>query len=457
MFRSLLASVEAARRGEGLFFGALLPEERIDGCVRAAREVWDGWIYTPAVTVWTFLAQCLSADHSCVEAVARLVVWRVGRGMRACSADTSAYCTARDHLPEAACHELVVGTGRDLEAEAPEEWLWHGRRVRVADGTTATMPDTPANQAEYPQQSTQAPGCGFPICRIVVVFSLAVGSVLDAAIAPYRGKRTGENSLLRDMTDALDPGDVLLVDRAYGGWCDVALLIERGLDVVVRQHQSRRTDFRRGRRLGPDDHVVTWTRPARPEGIDRETYERLPERLEMREIRIRVEQPDFRTDTLVVATTLLDADEYPREEIADLYRQRWHAELDLRNLETVLAMEHLRCRAPHRVRNEIRMHLLAHNLIRRVMATAARQADLPPRWISFKAALRTLGQFLPAIAHSAVPADTWLHELLRAVATHVVGQRPDRREPRRVKKRQKPFKLMTKPRHEYQHHGHQGG
>jgi len=213
MLGSFRSAVKAARRNEELYFAALLPEERILEAFGAARSLWQGWVYTPAVTLWVFLSQCLSMDHSCREAVAGLVAWRVARGLRPCSADTGAYCAAREELPESAGHELVRQTGAELEREAPSEWLWRGRRVRVIDGSTITMPDTAANQAEYPQLTSQAAGCDFPIARLVVVFSLAVGTVLEAAMGKYEGKQTGENSMFRRLHDCLTDGDVALADR----------------------------------------------------------------------------------------------------------------------------------------------------------------------------------------------------------------------------------------------------
>lgn len=264
MVHSFRTAVADARRHGDLYFAALLSEDHIQKAFGTARWLWHGWIYTPAVTVWVFLSQCLSADHSCREAVARLIAWRVARGLKPCSAETGAYCTARNDLPEEAVHSLLRTTGRQVEEESPESWRWHGRKVRVVDGSTVTMPDTPANQAAYPQQKSQAPGCGFPIARILVIFSLAAGTVLEAMIGKYKGKQTGENSLFRALHDALAEGDVVLADRYFSGWCDLALLAQRGVDLVVRKHQLRRTDFRMGKRLGKAVHLVVWPRPFRP-------------------------------------------------------------------------------------------------------------------------------------------------------------------------------------------------
>ena len=455
MVHSFRAAVARARRHGDLYFAALLPQDRIFRAFGAARATWQGWVYTPAVTVWVFLSQCLSVDHSCRDAVARLRAWQVALGLRPCSAETGAYCTARGNLPEEAMHQLVRDTGMEADDLADEDWLWQGRRVRVIDGSTITMPDTPANQRAYPQQKNQKPGCGFPIARIVVIFSLSVGTVLDAAMGKYQGKQTGENSLFRTLYDVLTEGDVVLADRYFSGWCDIALPLARGVDVVVRKHQLRHTDFRTGERLGKDDHLVSWNKPQRPKWMPKEQYAELPPVMTLREVRIRVAQKGFRTRSLVVVTTLVDAEVYPAEAIALLYRQRWQAELHLRSLKTVLQMDHLRCKTPQRVRNEFYTHLLAYNLLRGVMATAAFEADRSPWEISFKGTLQTLTEFLPILL-TTVSSQAWCEALLTAVATHLVGHRPDRFEPRVIKRRPKPFKRMREPRENYRNRMQQG-
>jgi hypothetical protein len=448
MVHSFRAAVAEARHHGDLYFAALLPQDRILEAVTAARSFWQGWVYTPAVTVWVFLSQCLSPDHSCRDAVARLIAWRVACGQEPCSAETGAYCTARNDLPEEAVHQLMRDTGKEIEDESPETWLWHGRRVRMVDGSTITMPDTEANQAAYPQQKSQKPGCGFPIARILVIFSLSVGTVLEAAIGKYKGKQTGENSLFRQLYPTLTEGDVVLADRYFSGWFDIALLRQRGVDMVVRKHQLRRTDFRTGKRLGKEDHLVVWSRPERPAWMSAEQYLTLPVTLTLREVRIRVSQPGLRTKSLMVVTTLLDAQQYPAEEIALLYRRRWQAELHLRSIKIVLQMDHLRCKTPERVRNEFYMHLTGYNLIRGVMAAAAQQTGQCPWEISFKGTLQTLSQFLPLLLGGAT-TEVWCEALLTAVAAHIVGDRPDRFEPRRVKRRPKHYPRLQKHRRLY--------
>jgi hypothetical protein len=441
-------AVERARREQGLYFAGLLSEDRILAALGPARWFWQGWIYTPAVTVWVYLSQCLSPDHSCREAVAGLLAWRLARGQKRCSTKTGAYCAARAKLPESACRDLMRETGRVPQEETPTDWLWLGRRVLDVDGSTLTLADTKANQAEYPQQKSQTPGCGFPIVRIVVVFSLAVGTVLEAAIGKYQGKQTGENSLFRTLHDVLEPGDVVLADRYFSGWFDLVLLEERGIDVVVRKHQLRATDFRTGKRLGRDDHLVCWTKPPRPSWMTPEQYAALPNSLTLREVRVRVRQKGFRTKEVIVVTTLLNPDRYPAEAIATLFRQRWQAELHLRSLKAVMQMDHLRCQTPEGVRKEFYMHLTAYNLIRQAMALAALRAGVAPWTISFKGTMQILNKLLPLL-HSEVSTTAWRLALLDAIAEHVVGNRPDRVEPRVVKRRPKSYKLMRKPRDEY--------
>ncbi len=441
------AVAEARRQGD-LYFAGLLTEDRILAAFGQARWLWQGWIYTPSVTIWVFLSQCLSGDHSCRDAVARLMSWRVAQELAPCSAETGAYCTAREDLPEEACSQLARETGQHVEQAAPDAWRWLGHRVLDVDGSTITMSDTPANQAEYPQLSRQSRGCGFPIARILVVFSLAVGTVLEAAISQYQGKQTGENSLFRTLHPLLKEGDVVLADRYFSGWCDLALLKQRGVESVVRKHQLRATDFRTGQRLGTDDHLVGWAKPARPTWMSAEAYAALPNELTLREVRIRVEPKGFRTQELIVVTTLLDANKYPAAEITALYRRRWQAELNLRSLKIVLQMDHLRCKTPHRVRNEFYMHLTAYNLIRRVMALAAFRAGVEPWTVSFKGALQALHNLLPLLS-TQVTTDTWCETLLDAVATHAVGHRPDRFEPRVKKRRPKKYPMMREPRRNY--------
>jgi hypothetical protein len=434
-----------AQPGGGAF-ADLLPADRVEAALREEGATWRHRVYTPAVTLWAFLTQVADPDRSCRAAVARVLAGLAAAG-RSARPTTGAYCKARARLPEGLPRRLARDAGRDLHRAATEAWLWRGRRVKVADGTTVSMPDTRANQQAYPQPGIQKPGLGFPVARVVAVFCLATGAVLDAALGRCPGKRTGEAALLRDLAGGFDPGDVVLADRLYGSFYDLAAWVARGVDAVVRLHQARRPDFRTGRRLGPKDHVVVWGRPDRPRWVDGATLAGMPRSLTVREVAVRVPRRGFRTRGFVVATTLLDAARYPAAAVAELYRARWHAELDLRSLKCTLGADVLRCRTPAMVRKEFWMHVLAYNLVRGVAAQAARAAGVEPRAVSFAGTLQTVRAFAgrPAGA-DAVEAATLHERLLRVVGAQRVGDRPDRVEPRARKRRPKHGALLTKPR-----------
>jgi hypothetical protein len=451
--RRRLRQVETLRtqfaQAESLPFADVLTAQRLEQALREEKASWREAIYTPALTLWAFLSQVVSPDGSCRAAVARVLAWLVSRGQSPCSPKTDPYCKARQRLPESLFRRLARETGQELHRRSRAGWLWKGRRVKIADGTTVSMPDAPANQAAYPQPPSQQPGLGFPLARLVVVFCLACGTVLEAALGRYQGKQTGENALLRTLAGAFEPGDVLLADRYFGGWFDIALWQQRRVDVVVRLHQLRRCDLRRGRRLGPNEHVVSWPKPQRPDWMDEATYRSLPEGLGLREVRVRVRRRGPRTKVLVVVTTLLDAAAYTAADLADLYRLRWHAELDLRSLKETLGMGVLRCKSPAMARKEVWAHPLVYNLIRAVLGQAAEECGADPRELSFKGARQALVAFAERLLEADGATAEELYEwLLLTIGAHQVGDRPDRAEPRARKRRPKEYPLLTKPREE---------
>ena len=431
-------------------FSNVLSEGGIAQALTAINVCWLDRIYSPLVTLWVFLGQVLSADHSCRAAVARLIAHRLSRGERSCSAETGAYCQARKRLPEEFFSNVARQTGRALETGVDRQWHWKQRRVYVFDGSTVSMPDTLENQRAYPQPVVQKPGLGFPLARIAAVFSLSCGAVLDVGICRYAGKGQSELGMLRTLWNMFLPGDIFLADRLMCAWTEMVMLKQRGVDCVCRFTSHRKADFRRGKRLGKGDHIVTWLKPPKPRSIDRETYNALPESLVIRECRVRVEQPGFRIKTLIVATTLLDADEFTKDDLAQLYRARWNAELDLRSLKQTLQMDVLRCKTPELVRKELWTHVLAYNLIRTIMAQAATKHGIEPRSISFKGTVQTLEAFQPVIAlqgqHDLEFRMHLYRQLLDAIAIHRVADRPDRYEPRRKKRRPKPYDRLMKPR-----------
>lgn len=438
----------------GLPFGDILTDEIVAQAVTAIEEVWKDRIYSPLVTLWVFLSQVLSADHSCRAAVARLVAHRLSHGESACSAETGAYCQARKRLPEKFFSAVACLVGRALDAKVDDRWLWKGRRVFMFDGTTVTMPDTPENQQAYPQVYNQQPGTGFPIARVGALTSLSCGAIVNLGVCRYAGKGQGEVSLLRRLWNILRSGDVLLADRLMANWANIWLLQQRGIELVSRLNNAhRKADFRRGQRLGEDDHIVRWFKPTSIRSMDWRTYKSLPEYIIVREARIRVAQPGFRTKSIVVVTTLLDPQETTKEDLATLYRARWNNELDLRSIKSTMQMHHLRCKTPDLVHKEIWVHILAYNLIRTIMAQAAATHDLLPRSISFKGTCQTLEAFQPVIelraVHSAAQRLRLYQHLLGAIATHRVADRPDRFEPRVKKQRRNHYGWLTRPRADF--------
>jgi hypothetical protein len=431
-------------------FSDILSDDLVARTLTALEVFWKDRIYTPLVTLWVFLSQVLSADHSCRAAVARLIAHRISRGQKPCSAETGAYCQARDRLPEQFFSDVACAVGRELDAKADHRWLFKGRRVYIYDGTTVSMPDTPENQEAYPQVYNQKPGLGFPIARLGAIISLACGTVLNLGICRYAGKGQSELGMLRTLWDLFRPGDILLADRLMCAWTEMVMLKQRGVDSVCRLTSHRRADFRRGQHLGADDHLVLWPKPTKPRSIDRETYDALPEFLTIRECRVRVNQPGFRVRNLIIATTLLDADAFTKDDLGQVYRARWNAELDLRSLKETMQMRVLRCKTPELVRKELWTHILAYNLIRTIIAQAAVRHDIEPRSISFKGAVQTLEAFQPVIAiqgeGSAESRRILYEQLLDAVACHRVADRPNRYEPRLKKRHPNHYGYLRKPR-----------
>ena len=447
--RWIADKVRSLRESDLLPFHDILDAGMVDSALAEEGVTFNTCIYTPLVTLSVFLSQVLDPDHSCRAAVARLIVWLALDGAKTCAPETASYCEARRRLPRKVIVRLVHQTARAIEGRAADEWTWKGRRVALVDGSTVSMPDTVANQAAFPQSRSQGVGLGFPVARIVAVISLATGVVRDLAMGPYTGKETGETALFRTLWGGLEPGEIALGDRYFASYFGIAGLSQRGVDGLFRMHQRRKFDFRRGRRLGIEDHVVTWTKPERPGWMDEETYAQVPGELAVRELRITVRQPGFRVNELVLVTTLTDAVEYPKEDVAALFLERWNIELYLRSIKDVLGMDVLRCKSPEMVEKEVWMHPLAYNLIRGVMAEAAEAHDEQPRHLSFKGALQTMTAFQEALRR-ATPRDRehLVEEMLKAIASHRVGDRFGRVEPRANKRRPKPQRYLTEPRHQ---------
>lgn len=439
---------------EGLPFADALPEERIEAVFAEEGAEFaqdDDAVYTPPVTLWAWLSQVLhkGEQRSCLAAVSRVLVLLVALGREPCAKNSGAYCRAQAKVPEAVLRRLTTEVAEGSEAIVPKQWLWHGRHVMLADGTTATMPDTEANQAAYPQHVAQKPGLGFPILRLVVLLSLATAMVQGMSLGPYAGKETGETALFRELLEGVDPQTILLTDRYYCSYFLIALALLERRDFVVRLHQRRKIDFRKTQRLGPGDHLVTWTRPQRPAWMDEDTYEQIPRSMSLRLVEVQVREPGFRVESFWVVTTLTDARKYPAEEIAGLYRRRWLAELDIRAIKKTMGMDVLRCKSPAMVCREMWTCLLAYNLIRQTLLQAAQESGLSPRQLSFATAMQTIAASLETLAWvEGERVAQLIAAQVSSLAEQIVGDRPNRVEPRAVKRRAKPIAWLTKPRKE---------
>lgn len=445
--------VDAFLSQSGLPFAGVLSAERIERIFARHGNLFGGAaIYSTAVMVWSFLGQVLrdGKEASCQSAVARVVTYCHQQGLAAPTADTGDYCKARAKLSEAAVRELTREVAGEVEQQADANWLWKGRHAKLVDGFTFTMPDTPLNQAAYPSPKTQKKGVGLPIARAAAILSLATACAMDLAVGAYLGKETGETALLRQLLRSFAAGDLAVMDRFYCSFMMIALLLGHDVQVCARMHQRRHVDFRRGRRLGKDDHLLVWVKPQRPTWMDQETYDAIPDAMEMRELRYQVVQPGHRTRTITIATTLTDAETYSKEDIAQLYGFRWNSELDIRSLKQSLNLAHVRCKSPEMVRKQLWTTLLGYNLIRTTAAAAATLHQKQPRQISFTGTCQYVLASWMLLSCRLLAANVLAchcRHMLQQIAACEVANRPGRLEPRVLKRRRHGYKLMQQPRH----------
>jgi hypothetical protein len=423
-------------RNAGLPFADVLTEARILDVLNEHDVVYRDRVFNPVTTIWGFLSQVLSDDHSCRDAVARVIAHQAASGATVCSPNTASYCNARTRLRTDVLRALAKRTAQELQAGAMQEWKWHGRNVYIADGSHVSMPDTAPNQASYPQPEVQRPGIGFPLARLTVLLSLATGACHDLAMAPYAGKGTGEKTLVRQLYDILKPGDVVLADALFDDYFIAWELRQRGIELVARaQYQRVDTQTVQSR---PDGDLIVWQRPNKPHGMKGEQYRTFPKTLLMRQVSVDARHKDNRVEQFKVITTILDA-AIDGGQIGTLYERRWDGEVDIRSIKATMKMDVLRCKTPEMVRKEIWAHLLAYNLLRTVMAVAAAESGIEPREISFKGAKQVVTAFAPKI-EAARPEDRarLIEVMLTTIAYHRVGERPGRWEPRARKRRPKP-------------------
>lgn len=415
-------------------------------CRRSSTGGEGAGSFSPSRVFWLFLAQILSADHSCRTILRRFLAGLAREGKSA-SARTAAYCKARQRLRPndlEAVHAFLVRTIRARYASAR---LWRGRRVKVVDGSGLSMPDTPQNQALYPQSAHSTPGCSFPVMRVVAVFCLGTGVLVDIAKGALN---VSERALFRRLWGLFEAGDVILADRGFGGFAEFYYLLRRGVDCVMRNHHRRTVGLTIVRRLGKGDHLVQWHKSRPPVvWLDKAAWATLPDTLLVRQIQFAVRIQSFRTRHVTLATTLLDPVAFPAEAFLELYGRRWRAELYLRDIKITLGMDVLRCKTPEMVHKELSMFLIAYNLVRLLMLEAATSEHVPLERLSFKGTVATLRAWAPLLTASPHPKERQrlLSLLLRCLAGDPLPLRPNRLEPRAKKRRPKNYQLLNKPRH----------
>jgi Transposase DDE domain len=417
-------------------FVDLLSSDTLTATIKEHVPQFREQIYTPTQTLSMFVAQALNEDRSCSKAVIDMIIQNQSNNkVRKISPNTGAYCLARQKLPLSLLTNLTTKIAELVHEKSTKQWGWNNRPVRLIDGTTLTMPDTVKNQAEFPQQAGQKEGLGFPICRLLAVSCLSSGVILNAAISPFKGKGSDEQSLLREVLDTFKHGDVVLGDAFFGTYFLLAEMKQRGVDVLFEQlgARKRKIDFGSGIALGKKDHLIEIPKSKKkPDWMTQEQFNDAPDKILIREIKV---------GKKVLITSMLSAKKYPKKELNTLYKQRWHVEVDFRNIKTTLGMNILSCKTPDMCKKEIWVYLLANNLLRLLMAQAAFEYNLKPRQLSFKYAIQIwntyylLGKILD-------------EEMFSLIVKRVVGNRPGRIEPRAVKRRPKPYKLLMIPRNE---------
>jgi hypothetical protein len=403
-------------------------------------------IYNLRRTFFGFLYQVLNPHCPCREVVRQIQALFALHNGRAVDPETGGWCQARDRFPLELLPRLRTAVAARAERAAP---LWRGWRVKVIDGTSTSLPDTLLNQRAYPQSGAQARGCGFPLLKLVGVFSLASGALLAYAKG---NKHQHELNLLQKLLDHFKAGDLALADRGFNSYSLLALLLGRGAQSLFRLHQSRAADLRKGKRLGKHDRLMVWRKPRpwqRPGYLAKRSWNAIPQELTVRVVRFTLAVPGFRAQAVTLVTTLLDAEAYPAEELARLYARRWRIELWFRDLKTSMGMEVLRCKSPQMVDKELEMFFIAYNLIRALMAEAGTSHDVPLERLSFKGTVDAVRQFSVAIAQapSRKKQQQLIAHLLASIARDQLPERPGRREPRAVKRRPKPYQLLNRPRH----------
>ena len=435
-----------------LAFGDILSADRIRAMFAESNALFgygenDCW--NTGVTLWSFICQVLQDGKagSCNAAVTNAIRYLIENGMEPPGPDSGEYCRARNKLNVKVLRQIACDIANKMSQQTPENWLWHGKDVKLVDGFTFTMPDTPENQQEFPQFKSQKPGVGFPVARACAVLSLSNACIHNVAIGPYAGKETGETALLRQVLNCFKASDVMLADRYYCSYFMLAILKSRGVDVCMRLHQLRKPYLPKVKWLGENDYIDTWHKPDKAKWMSQELYDSLPEKMEIRIVSFKAKSKN-KSEQFDVVTTLTDHKEYPAEEIAKLYGYRWNVELDISSIKQSLNLCHLRCKSPEMIRREFWVTMLGYNMVRLTCAQAAFVHDKLARQMSFTITCNAL------VSQWVWPLEETLRKqlnihALHQIAANEVGNRPGRIEPRVIKRRVQKYTLMTKPRNQY--------
>jgi len=406
-------------------------------------------IFSLRLTFECFLWQMLQPRTSCREVVRQVQALFRLQGLGPVDEGDSAYVQARQRLPRERLETALTATAQAADRRVERNAQLQGRAVKVVDGSTTQLADTPHNQKRFPQPSSQKPGCGFPVIRFIALLSLNSGAILQVV---RDSLRSHDLRLFRRLWPHLQTGDIILGDRAFGEYTTAAALPRQGVDLVARLHHQRKVDFRKARRLGKNDGLFVWTKGYQQSRIlAAAEWALLPAQITVRLIRFTATIRGWRGRRVTLVTTLLDPKLYPADQLASLYARRWRLELCFRDIKATLGMEQLRCKSPDMVDKELLAYLVAHNLIRCVMAEARARSQVDLERISFKGAVDTLRQYSAAIAQARnqkTRRQLW-EDLLITLVRDVVPLRPNRREPRAVKRRPKAYPLLNQPRRKF--------
>jgi hypothetical protein len=429
-------------------FGRFIPEDRLQNNANGHHSRHR--IFSKETTFWAFFSQIIDADGGCTEVVKKLKTYLGFNGESSLSVSSGSYCKSRKKLMESDLVEILNHTATSFHVNSEDQPL-SGRRVIVIDGTGLSMPDTPVNQAEWPQISSQKTGCGFPTIRVLGCFDLATGAVLSYAVG---NKKNHELPLLRQQQDTFEEGDIFLGDKGFCSFYDVEWLRKKSVDSVIPlARRIPKTEQTCIQKLANNDLLIYWKRPAwyKTAPLPKDEWNQLPNVLILRQIKVDVKQPGFRVKSFYIITTLLDPQINSAKDIADLYYRRWSVELFFRDLKTTTKMEILRCKSPAMIRKELLMYFIAYNAIRHLIYEAAHAYEKDPMRLSYKGALQALRQaevYFNRAAHC--PTEILrIREILHdSIRTTTIPFRPGRSEPRCLKRRPKPYQLLTQHRHE---------